>query len=90
MKQLDITRDAYKFLSDLQTNAKQYRQVTQKALSLLMDSQPSDASQLHGFDYWRTDIGEFRIVYKFDEETVYIVLIAKRNDDEVYRKLGRR
>ena len=86
MRKLDITRDAYKFLRDLQ--AKQFRQVAQKTLSLLIDPQPNDAAQLRGYDYWRADIGEYRIVYKFDDETVYVVLIAKRNDDEVYKKLG--
>ncbi|HLJ57543.1 MAG TPA: type II toxin-antitoxin system RelE/ParE family toxin [Chthonomonadaceae bacterium] len=88
MRKLDITRDAYKFVSDLQ--AKQYRQVVRKALSLLNEPQPQDAAQLVGYDYWRADIGEYRIVYTFDAETVYIALIAKRNDDEVYKKLARK
>ena len=87
MRKLDITRDALKFLRELQ--AKQYRQVAQKMLALLSDPLPADASQLKGHDYWRADIGEYRIVYTFDEEIVYVYIIGKRNDDEVYRKLGR-
>lgn len=88
MRRLDITRDAYKFVADLQ--AKQYRQVVQKVFALLNDPQPNDSAQLQGYDYLRTDIGEFRIIYKFDEDTVSVILIGRRNDDEVYRQLARR
>jgi mRNA interferase RelE/StbE len=88
MKRLDITKDAYKFLRDLQ--AKQYRQVGQKVLSLLVDSEPNDAGKLVGYEYWRTDVGEYRIVYRFDKETVFVILIAKRNDDEIYKRLARK
>ena len=31
-----------------------------------------------------------RIVYAFDSDTVYIILIGKRNDDEVYLRLNRK
>jgi mRNA interferase RelE/StbE len=88
MRQLDMTRDAYKFLGDLQ--AKQFRQVGQKMLALMLDPTPPDASQLRGYDYYRVDVGEYRIIYKFDENTVYVILIAKRNDDEVYKALKRK
>lgn len=87
MRKLDITRDAYKFLADLQT--KPFRQVTQKVLSLLVDPQPNDAAQLRGYDFWRADIGEYRIIYKFDDDTVFLILVGRRNDDEVYRRLER-
>ncbi len=88
MKRLDITRDACKFLADLQ--AKQYRQVGQKTFALLADPQPNDAGQLKGSIYWRVDIGEYRIIYRFDEETVFVGFIGKRNDDEVYKKFERK
>lgn len=89
MKKLAITRDAFGFLDGLE--AKQYRQVGQKMLALLVDSQPNDASKLKGYDqYYRVDSGEYRIVYRFDDETIFIVVIAKRNDDEVYKALARK
>ncbi len=87
MRTLSLSRDAFKFLEDLQ--AKQFRQVAMKALSLLTDPAPSDSSQLKGHDYYRVDVGEYRIVYEFDEKTVSIILIGKRNDDEVYKALKR-
>jgi mRNA interferase RelE/StbE len=88
MRKLDMTRDAYEFLKDLQ--AKQFKQVANKIFALLADPEPADASQLKGYDYHQTDFGEYRIVYKFDVDTVYVVLIGKRNDDEVYKDLKKK
>ncbi len=87
MRKLDISRDAYKFIDGLQ--AKQYRQVVRKLMSLLVDPQPHDAAQLRGNDYWRADIGEYRIIYKFGDETVIVYLVGLRNDDAIYKHLGR-
>ena len=88
MRRLDIAKEALTFLRDLQ--AKQYRQVEQKVFSLLADPEPHDSKKLVGYDFLRVDVGEYRIVYEFDSKTVFILLIGKRNDDEVYRKLTRR
>lgn len=37
------------------------------------------------------DCGEYRIVYRFkpEEDLVEIILVGKRNDDEVYKQLAR-
>ncbi len=88
MRKLDISRDALKFIQELA--AKQYRQIGNKMFALLTDPQPADCGPVKGHDgYWRVDFGEFRLVYRFDADTVYLTLIGKRNDDEVYRKLER-
>jgi mRNA interferase RelE/StbE len=38
---------------------------------------------------YRVDSGEYRIVYRFDVEAdvIQILLVGKRNDDEVYKQL---
>ena len=33
--------------------------------------------------------GEYRIVYRIDSDTLFVEIIGKRNDDEVYRQLRR-
>jgi mRNA interferase RelE/StbE len=33
----------------------------------------------------RTDIGEYRIIYSVDGNLVEILLVGKRNGDEIYR-----
>lgn len=47
-----------------------------------------DAKKLIGYEnYTRIDIGEHRIIYRYEtkKDLVTVVLVGKRNDDEVYR-----
>ena len=88
MRKLNMDRNAAKYLQDL--DAKQYKQVASKMLSLLANATPADYSQLRGSAYYRVDSGEYRIIYYFDADTVYVDLIGKRNGDEVYNKLRRK
>lgn len=83
---LEISKRSYDFVSKLQ--AKQFRQIMLKVLSLLKDPFPNDSQKLKGHDFYhRVDIGEYRIIYQLEKETVKIDLIDKRNDDQVYKKL---
>jgi mRNA interferase RelE/StbE len=83
---LAMTKEALSFIKELQS--KQFKQIMSKVLSLMEEPKPSDAQPLKGYpELWRTDFGEFRIIYRFNENTVAIVVVGKRNDDEVYRSL---
>jgi len=85
---LEVTKAAGKFLESLPP--KQFRQVVLSVLKLRQNPEPNDSRQLIGSDsYRRVDIGEYRVIYRFETDTVYIALIGKRNDDEVYKKFGR-
>lgn len=88
MRKLDLDHDAAKYLQD--SDAKQYKQIASKMLSLMANATPADYSQLKGYSYYRVDSGEYRIVYRLDTDTVYIALIGKRNGDKVYDKLKRK
>jgi mRNA interferase RelE/StbE len=33
--------------------------------------------------------GEYRIVYYFEKDTIFVALIGKRNDDDIYKQLQR-
>ncbi len=85
MLKLDITKQALKFFRPLP--AKRYRQVFNKVLALMEDPEPPDFSPLVRYPYRRADIGEYRIVYRVEEDRLKVALIGKRNDDEVYRQL---
>jgi len=86
---LQPTRDALAFL--LRLDAKRFKQVTAKMLSLLADPLPPDSSALKGYDdLRRADIGEFRIIYRVADDTVFVELIGRRNDDAVYKELERK
>ena len=86
MLRLQISRDSRKFLDTLPP--KQFRQVVQKVFSLLADPRPHDTKELKGYPFLRSDIGEYRIIYELqNDDTLRLIVIGKRNDDEVYRNL---
>jgi mRNA interferase RelE/StbE len=87
MNKLNLTRRVQKFLETLPP--KQFRQIVNKILALLAEPEPPDSRQLSGFPYRRADVGEYRIIYRMEGDTVRIALIGKRNDDEVYRDVER-
>ena len=88
MLKLNLTHDALSFLESVP--GKQYKQVVGAMFDLLKNPEPHDSSALRGYPYRRVDVGEYRIVYRVQEEDVQIVVIGKRNDNEVYRKLARK
>ena len=90
MPKLDGLGTVLDFLKGLQP--KIAVQISKKVLSLNLDPFPTDYKALKGYpNYYRVDSGEFRIVYTYNAETdtVVIILIDKRNDDEIYKKLKR-
>ena len=87
MRRINLTKRAHKFLDRLPP--KQRRQISGKLLHLASDPTPPDSKELKGFPYRRADIGEYRIVYHFDAEALYVPAIGKRNDEDIYRRLKR-
>ena len=70
--------------------AKPFKQVAMTIMRLLENATPNDSAELRDHaPYRRVDIGERRIIYRFDETTVYIAHVGKRNDGEIYRILKR-
>ncbi len=67
-----------------------FRQIIFKVLSLQYTALPNDCKPI-GPGY-RVDSGEYRILYFVDHtaQRIEIALIAKRNDDDVYRQFERR
>ncbi|EGK90636.1 type II toxin-antitoxin system RelE/ParE family toxin [Microcoleus sp. Pol14C2] len=90
MAKLDGLQTVLDFLKGLQP--KIAAQIAKKVLALNVEPLPNDSKQLIGYPgYYRVDSGEYRIVYNFnpDEDLVEVILVGKRNDDEVYKKLER-
>ncbi len=82
-----MTKAARSFLSTLP--AKQFRQVANKVFPLMENPTPPDSIAMTGYPYRRADIGEYRIIYRLEEQCLNLCLIGKRNDDDVYRRLKR-
>lgn len=90
MAKLDGLEAVLDFIKRLQP--KITAQIAKKVLALNLDPLPSDSKELKGYPgYYRVDSGEYRIVYRFDpdEDLVEVILVGKRNDDEVYKQLNR-
>ncbi len=82
---LSLSKTAVRFLDSLPP--KQFRQVVRRVVMLMADPRPADADELRGHPYWRVTVGEYRIVYDVVDNVLRVLVIGKRNDDEVYRKL---
>jgi mRNA interferase RelE/StbE len=90
MAKLDGLQTVLDFLNGLQPKIAAL--IAKKVLALNIDPLPNDSKQLIGYPgYYRVDSGEYRIIYNFnpEEDLVEIILVGKRNDDEVYKKLER-
>ena len=86
MLKLDLKKPAFDFLTELQT--KPFKQVMLSIIRLTKTPYPHDSQKLNGYPFHRLDVGEYRVIYDVEaEETLRIILVGKRNDDDVYRRL---
>ena len=75
-----------KFINDLPP--KHREQIKKYIVGLKEDPRPHDSETLSGYEpYRRSSCGEYRIIYRIDNNSVCIILVGKRNGGEVYRKL---
>ncbi|MEO0443343.1 MAG: hypothetical protein AAFZ92_06325 [Pseudomonadota bacterium] len=60
-------------------------------LALLMNAEPHDSKLLKSSKdkNRRIDCGEYRIVYRVEDQSLLVLIIGKCNDDEVYKILDR-
>lgn len=86
----DLSRDALKFLRNLPP--KQSRQIALRIHALCHDPAPHDSKMLKGAlaDYRRVDVGEYRIICAVEGDVLSVILLGKRNDGDVYRRMRRK
>jgi len=87
MLRLDLAKQTIAFLDKLPP--KQFKQVSKKIFSLMANPKPHASKELKGYPYRGTDIGEYRIIYRIEEDLLKVALVGKRNDSDVYRVLAR-
>jgi mRNA interferase RelE/StbE len=88
MRQIRFYKPALRFLKTVP--AKHGRQILGKIDELARaEDPPPDAKRLAGYPFWRARAGDYRIVYDFSPDTLFVVTIGKRNDDEIYRQVQR-
>jgi len=89
MLKIKISKDAAKFIKKLP--AKNQQQIALKIQEIRRDSGSHDSKKLQGALYLRADVGEYRIIYEIEGGVLLlIVLVGKRNDGDVYRKMSRK
>jgi len=88
MLTIKLHKNAGAFLAKIP--AKHARQISEKIVLLSQASDKIASRELKGFaPFRRCKAGEYRIVYRVDDDTLHITIIGKRNDDEVYKQLRR-
>ncbi|MBT4937479.1 type II toxin-antitoxin system RelE/ParE family toxin [Candidatus Peregrinibacteria bacterium] len=89
MLNINISHQAEKFLKKV--HPKHGKQLAVKIIELRKNPYPQDSKILKGeLKFLRADSGEYRIVYKVHQDTLEVLLVGKRNDDEVYKKFKRK
>ena len=89
MLKLNPSKDAITFWNKL--DAKQFRQLGKKIISLLINPYPNDTEELSGHpSYYRADCGEYRIIYQIEADCLNLFLIGRRNDGEIYAQFKRK
>lgn len=89
MLKVKISKQAGKFVKKLLP--KHQRQIALKIQEIRLKKGSHDSKHLKGSPYLRADVGEYRIIYEIDNHIILIViLIGKRNDGDVYKKLSRK
>ena len=89
--QIIVSKQATEFISDLQR--KYATQIALKIQALQANKgNAQDSKLLKGGreKYYRVDVREFRIIYQINEIEIFIYLIGKRNDDEIYKLFMRK
>jgi mRNA interferase RelE/StbE len=90
MLKIQLTKQAKRFLVSIPQ--KHAKQILGKIDKIAENPESVAHIQLEGFpEYRRAKSGEYRFIFKIHEEVLYlhIVLIGKRNDDEIYRDFVR-
>ncbi len=88
MRRPDLTNDAMRFLK--KRDGKQFLQILQAIAALCDNPRPHDSAAMGNGQHFRQDVGEFRVIYRFDDNTLYVTVIDNRNDGAAYQEFERK
>lgn len=86
--EIDLSRQPVRFMKKLaRTNKADSRKILSRLEDLPNNPKPPQAARVTGYaaEIYRIRVGDYRIIYSFDDETLRIGVIGRRND--VYQKL---
>ncbi|WP_151194323.1 type II toxin-antitoxin system RelE/ParE family toxin [Cysteiniphilum sp. JM-1] len=71
---INLSKQADKFIDKIPP--KQFKQIVKELFRLAKNPEQNDIIKLKGSnDFFRKDIGEYRIIYKADSEILYIPIV---------------
>ena len=86
MRKIEFAKQAEKLLEKLYvSNKKQAGAIAKEVNNLQTNPMPSDVKKLKGYELYRVRVGHYRVIYHFDETTIFVTIIDKR--DVVYKNL---
>ena len=89
MRVLDLDRDIKDFCAGL--IPKHAKQIVLKIFDLAVDVRPHDSKHLKGWGHcFEVTSGEYRVIYTFTPTAVRVLLVGKRNGDEVFKDFDRK
>ncbi len=84
----DLTSDAMRFLK--KRDGKEFLQILQAITALCDQPRPTDSIAMGNGSHFRKDVGEFRVIYRFDATTLYVTVVGLRNDSAAYQEFDRK
>ena len=88
MLKIQLSKQAKKFLEWIPV--KHSSQISKKVLLLAQEFENIQSQELKWYQpYRRIKSGEYRIIFKIEDNILFISLIWKRNDDEIYKMVER-
>ena len=86
MRKVDFTRQAAKFLEKLIKRSPEIARLIAAQIEVLRQNPtPANSRKIVGYACYRARVGSFRVIYEFDNETLFVTIVEKR--DKVYQKL---
>ena len=85
MREVRFSKASEKFLKNLQKkDHATAKQIALKITALTLEPMPqSSLAIVENSDFRRIRVGKFRVIYRFDDEVLFVTLVDKR--DKVYK-----
>ncbi len=71
-------------------DGKQFLQIFQAITGLCDQPRPTDSISMGNGTHYRKDVGEFRVIYRFDDTIMWITVVGNRNDSAAYEEFDRK
>ena len=86
MRKLKLTRQSGESLDKLIKRAPEIAKMLAAQIEELReDPMPRNSTRIVGYPCYRARVGSYRIIYEFDDDTLLVTIVEKR--DKVYQKL---